>query len=154
MVLKTNAEAGFLKYYNPKVGLSPFERFYVGGDGINQYGQDGRETIALRGYGNGELSSSKGGTMYHKFTFELRYPVVLSPTTSIYALGFTEAGASYDDFDNYKPFQLKRSAGAGVRIYLPMLGLLGIDLGYGFDNEPEKTSASGWQTHFIFGRNI
>ncbi len=154
LILKTNAEAGFLKYYNPKVGLSPFERFYVGGDGINQYGRDGRETIALRGYDNNSLSSSRGGTMYHKFTFELRYPITLSPTTSIYVLSFVEAGASFDDFDNYQPFELKRSTGMGVRIFLPMLGLLGIDIGYGFDNASDKNTISGWQTHFIFGRNI
>ena len=118
------------------------------------YQLDGRETIALRGYENGRLSSIDGGTIYNKFQLELRYPITLKPSASIYALGFLEAGNSYDGFKNFNPFQIKRSAGVGLRIFMPAFGLLGIDFAHGFDPLPGTTEKSGWQTHFIIGQQF
>ena len=154
LVIMSNAEFGILGHYNKKLGDSPFERFFVGGDGMASYQLDGRETIALRGYENGRLSSIAGGTIYNKFQMELRYPITLKPSASIYALGFLEAGNSYDGFNNFNPFQLKRSAGLGLRIFMPAFGLLGIDFAHGFDPLPGGTEKSGWQTHFIIGQQF
>ncbi|MCL7753816.1 outer membrane protein assembly factor BamA [Polaribacter sp. Z022] len=154
LVLMTNAELGYLGYYNSEVGLSPFERYYVGGDGIAQFQLDGRETIGLRGYENNQLSSAQGGSIYNKFQLELRYSITDSPSASIYTLGFLEAGNSYDNFNQFNPFDLKRSAGVGVRIFMPAFGLLGIDFAHGFDPLPGESVKSGWQTHFIIGRQF
>ncbi|SNR70884.1 outer membrane protein assembly factor BamA [Lutibacter flavus] len=154
VVLMTNAEFGILGNYNKKLGDSPFERFFVGGDGMASYQLDGRETIALRGYENGRISSIAGGTIYNKFQMEVRYPITLKPSASIYALGFLEAGNSYDGFSNFNPFQLKRSAGMGLRIFMPAFGLLGIDFAHGFDPLPGGIEKSGWQTHFIIGQQF
>jgi len=154
LVIMSNAEFGILGHYNKKLGDSPFERFFVGGDGMASYQLDARETIALRGYENGRLSSIAGGTIYNKFQMELRYPITLKPSASIYALGFLEAGNSYDGFNNFNPFQLKRSAGLGLRIFMPAFGLLGIDFAHGFDPLPGGTEKSGWQTHFIIGQQF
>jgi outer membrane protein insertion porin family len=154
LVIMSNAEFGILGHYNNKLGNSPFERFFVGGDGMASYQLDGRETIALRGYENGRLSSIEGGTIYNKFQMELRYPITLKPSASIYVLGFLEAGNSYDGFKNFNPFELKRSAGVGLRIFMPAFGLLGIDFAHGFDPLPGQTVKSGWQTHFIIGQQF
>ena len=154
LVIMSNAEFGILGNYNKKLGDSPFERFFVGGDGMASYQLDGRETIALRGYENGRLSSIEGGTIYNKFQMELRYPITLKPSASIYVLGFLEAGNSYDGFKNFNPFELKRSAGVGLRIFMPAFGLLGIDFANGFDPLPGQTAKSGWQTHFIIGQQF
>lgn len=153
-VLMSNFEAGFLGSYNNDVGDSPFERYFVGGDGLATFQLDGRETIGLRGYQNAGLSSNDGGTIYNKFQLEMRYPVTLKPSASIYLLGFLEGGNSYDGFDTYDPFKLKRSAGLGVRIFMPAFGLLGIDFAHGFDPLPGETVKSGWQTHFIIGQQF
>ncbi len=154
LVLMTNAEMGYLGYYNSEIGLSPFERFYVGGDGIAVFQLDGREVIGLRGYENNRLSSQNGGSIYNKFQLELRYSITDSPSASIYTLGFVEAGNSYDNFETFNPFELKRSAGLGIRIFMPAFGLLGIDFAHGFDPLPGFTEKSGWQTHFIIGRQF
>jgi outer membrane protein insertion porin family len=154
LILMSNAEFGFLGSYNKELGDSPFERYFVGGDGMATYQLDGRETIRLRGYENGRLSSIEGGTIYNKFEMELRYPITLKPSASIYALAFFEAGNSYDGFGNYNPFQLKRSAGLGLRIFMPAFGLLGIDFAHGFDPLPGQSEKSGWQTHFIIGQQF
>ena len=154
LVLMSDAQFGFLGAYNHKIGDSPFERFYVGGDGLASGQFDGRETIGLRGYPNSSLSSSFGGTVYNKFSFELRYPLTLKPSASIYGLAFLEGGNSYDGFINYKPFELKRSFGFGIRIFMPAFGLLGIDFGNGLDNIPGTNIKSGWQTHFIIGQQF
>jgi outer membrane protein insertion porin family len=154
LVLMANTEFGFLGNYNDELGDSPFERFFVGGDGMASYQLDGRETIALRGYENGRISSIDGGTIYNKFQMEFRYPVTLKPSASIYILGFLEAGNSYDGWDEYNPFQLKRSAGFGLRIFMPAFGLLGIDFAHGFDPLPGQLEKSGWQTHFIIGQQF
>ncbi|WP_018942468.1 outer membrane protein assembly factor BamA [Polaribacter irgensii] len=154
LVLMTNAELGFLGFYNKKLGQTPFERYFVGGDGIAQFQLDGRETVGLRGYENNRLSSISGGTIYNKFQLELRYSITDAPSASIYTLGFAEAGNSYDNFETYNPFDLKRSAGVGVRIFMPAFGLLGIDFAHGFDPLPGQIEISGWQTHFIIGRQF
>tara|TARA_R110001592_G_scaffold160935_7_gene393298 strand:- start:9227 stop:11752 length:2526 start_codon:yes stop_codon:yes gene_type:complete len=159
LVLMMNAEGGFLGNYSNKVGATPFERFFVGGDGLATYQLDGRETIGLRGYENNRLSSIQGGTIYNKFQLELRYSITDKPSASIYTLGFLEAGNSYDNFSSYNPFELKRSAGIGVRIFMPAFGLLGIDFAYGYDSLPTYNNipnapVSGWQTHFIIGRQF
>jgi len=154
LVLMSNTEFGYLGFYNDDLGATPVERYYVGGDGIASYQLDGRETIGLRGYENSGLSSSYGGTIYNKFQLELRYSITDSPSASIYTLGFLEAGNSYDNFNDFNPFELKRSAGLGVRIFMPAFGLLGIDFAHGFDPLPGETEKSGWQTHFIIGRQF
>lgn len=154
LVLMSNVEFGFLGAYNHTIGDSPFERFYVGGDGLASGQFDGRETIGLRGYPNSSLSTSFGGTVYNKFSFELRYPLTLKPSASIYGLTFLEGGNSYDGFINYNPFELKRSYGFGIRIFMPAFGLLGIDFGNGLDDIPGTNMKSGWQTHFIIGQQF
>ena len=155
LVLRTHAEFGFLGSYNKDRGDIPFERFYLGGDGLQQYAMDGRETIALRGYENQSLSSRDGSTIYNKFSLELRYPITLKPSASIFALTFLESGNGYDNFRAFNPFNSKRSAGFGVRIFMPAFGLLGIDFGYGFDSDrPNDLSPHGWETHFIIGQQF
>lgn len=154
LTLMTNAEFGWLGYYNKDVGYTPFERYFLGGDGMATYQLDGRETIALRGYENARLSTAVGGVIYDKFTLEARYPITLKPTASIYALGFLEAGASFDNVKDFNPFQVQKSAGAGLRIFMPAFGLLGIDFAYGFDKVPGTPIISGWQTHFIIGQQF
>ncbi|MBT0607684.1 BamA/OMP85 family outer membrane protein [Aequorivita echinoideorum] len=154
LVLRTNTEFGFLGAYNKDRGIPPFERFFVGGDGLGAFSLDGREVIQLRGYPNQSLSGIDGNTIYNKFSLELRYPVTLAQLASIYVLAFAEGGASYDGFRDYNPFELKRSAGAGLRIFMPAFGLLGIDFGYGFDPILGGTEKNGWETHFIIGQQF
>lgn len=154
LVLRTLGEFGYLGYYNKYRGLVPFERFYLGGDGLANFAQDGREVIQLRGYPNNSLSSDDGGSIYNKFSMELRYPITMKAAASIFVLGFVEGGASYDNFKQYNPFVLKRSAGLGLRIFMPAFGLLGIDFGYGFDPLSGGTKANGMETHFIIGQQF
>lgn len=154
LVLRTLGEFGFMGAYNQARGLVPFERFYLGGDGLANYSLDGRETIQLRGYPNNSLSSTDGGTIYNKYSLELRYPITLAQSASIYGLTFVEAGSAFNDFKKYNPFALQRSAGVGLRIFMPAFGLLGIDFAHGFDNIPGTTQKSGWQTHFIIGQQF
>ena len=154
LVIRTHFEFGFLGTYNQSVGLPPFERFFVGGDGLSGYSIDGREIIALRGYPNGALSSDSGDALYNKYNLELRYPISLNPNSTIYGLLFTEAGNSWTNYDNFNPFELKRSAGLGLRIFMPMFGLLGLDFAHGFDNLSNSNIKSGWQTHFIIGQQF
>lgn len=154
LVVKSSLEFGFLGAYNQDRGVIPFERFFVGGDGLANYSLDGREVVQLRGYPNQGLSTQDGGTIYNKFSMELRYPIVLEGSAKIYALGFLEAGASYENFRDYNPFDIKRAAGLGIRIFMPAFGLLGIDLGHGFDALPGETVKNGWETHFIIGQQF
>ncbi|SHG12257.1 Beta-barrel assembly machine subunit BamA [Salegentibacter echinorum] len=162
LVLKTSVEYGFLGAYNNDRGIPPFERFFLGGDGLGAFSLDGRETIQLRGYPNQSVVpmdrpsgvSDDGATIYNKYSLELRYPITLKPSASIYALTFIEGGASYDNFKDFNPFQLSRSAGAGLRIFMPAFGLLGIDFGYGFDPIGTDSGAHGWETHFIIGQQF
>lgn len=153
LVLHTKFEYGFLGYYD-KDRRSPFERFRVGGSGMSGYNLYGSDIISLRGYKDYSLSRQTGSNMYNKLTMELRYPVTLKPSATIYVLGFLEAGNAWDDFERYNPFELKRSAGAGVRIFLPMFGLMGIDWGYGFDAVNGDTSVGKSQFHFVIGQQF
>ena len=154
MVLRPSTEFGFLGAYNQDRGIPPFERFFLGGDGLGAFSLDGREVIALRGYPNQSLSTLDGNAIYNKFSLELRYPITLKQLASIYALTFIEGGAAYDNFREYNPFQLKRSAGLGLRIFMPAFGLLGIDFGYGFDPIQGGFQPNGWETHFIIGQQF
>ena len=160
LVLRTLTEFGFLGAYDQTRGVVPFERFYLGGDGMQSYSMDGRETIGLRGYENNSLTPVNsrneqiGATIYNKFSMELRYPITLKSSASIYALAFLEAGSSYPTFKDYNPFDLYRSAGVGLRVFMPAFGLLGIDWGYGFDPQPGETKAHGKEIHFIIGQQF
>ena len=159
-VLMTRAEFGFLGTYN-KYKRSPFETFYMGGDGMTGYSSTyATETIGLRGYENGSIAGNGGyssyGYAYTRLSMELRYPFILEPSSTIYGLVFAEAGNAWTDMSSYNPFDLKRSAGVGVRIFLPMIGLMGIDWAYGFD-EPNYSSSgkrSGSNFHFIIGQEF
>lgn len=154
LVLYTKAGYGFLGMYNQKVGLSPFERFYLGGSGLSGYALDGREIIALRGYGPDDPVLSlptNGSAIVNKYTMELRYPLSLNPQATIYMLGFAEAGNAWSKAKDYNPFQLKRSAGVGLRIYLPMFGLLGFDYGWRFDDVPTSPGMQKSMFHFTIG---
>ncbi|RZP10725.1 MAG: outer membrane protein assembly factor BamA [Flavobacteriales bacterium] len=156
LVLRTQVDFGFLGTYNNEKGDIPFERFYVGGDGMNNtFALDGREVISLRGYPNFSLSSREGSTVYNKFTVELRYPITLKPSASIYGTSYMESGRGYQGFRNFNPFNAQRSAGFGVRIFMPAFGLLGIDFAYGFDNaDPSNRTPNGWETHFTIGQQF
>ena len=162
LVLRAGGEFGVLGNYNRKIGTIPFERFYLGGTGLSQSRFDGREIISLRGYEDsstgggqtGDITPTGGGTIYNKFSLELRYPITMSQSAKIYALTFAEGGNVWANTADYKPFELKRSVGAGVRIYMAAFGLLGFDFAYGFDEGIGQTSPSGWQTHFIIGQQF
>ena len=159
LVLMTRVRFGYLGYYNDDIGPTPFHRFYLGGDGLGSYSFDSREIIGMRGYKNESLTPSSGsktlgGNIYTKYTMELRYPLSLNPSATIYAMGFVEAGNCWLGFENFNPFEVYRSAGIGARIYLPMFGLLGLDWGYGFDAVPGSSDASGSQFHFSIGGSI
>ena len=160
LVLMARAQFGYLGYYNRNWGYSPFEGFRVGGDGMSGYDTYGSEIVSLRGYENYSLTpqaaadSATGnyyaGNVYDKFTVELRYPVILQPQSTIYALLFLEGGNCWSDIRSFNPFQIKRSAGVGVRVFLPMIGLLGVDWGYGFDDPVN----GGSQFHFVIGQQF
>ena len=161
LVLMARAQFGYLGYYNRKWGYSPFEGFRVGGDGMSGYDTYGSEIVSLRGYENYSLTPladsdySTGnyysGNVYDKFTVELRYPLILQPQSTIYALLFLEGGNAWADIRKFNPFQIRRSAGVGVRVFLPMIGLLGVDWGYGFDNHDGN---GGSQFHFVIGQQF
>ena len=153
MVLHTKFEYGFLGYYD-RNRQSPFEGFRVGGSGMSGYNLYGSDIISLRGYKDYSLSNYYGSNLYNKLSMEVRYPVILKPSSTIYVLGFLEAGNAWNKFDDYNPFKLHRSAGAGVRIFLPMFGLMGIDWGYGFDNVAGQNDAAGSQFHFVIGQQF
>lgn len=159
LVLASKVQFGFLGLYNRTLGITPFERFYLGGDGLSGFALDGRDIIALRGYDNSSLTpvnqfgNTIGGTIYNKYTMELRFPISLNPSATIYVLGFAEAGNSWSNFDQFNPFSVRKSAGAGVRIFLPMFGLLGLDWGYGFD-DAYQPGANGPQFHFSIGQTF
>ena len=156
LVLNTRIELGLLGAYDKGLGVAPFERFYVGGDGMSGMGYqfDGRELISLRGYSNNSISPTTGATIYNKYTTELRYAISLNPTSTVYALSFLEAGNAWDSFDNFNPFGVKRSAGFGVRIMLPMIGMMGLDYGWGLDDIPGTPDANGGQFHFSIGQQF
>jgi len=157
LILQTKTEFGFLGAYSNDRGLVPFERFFVGGDGLGAFSLDGRDIIRMRGYDNSALTTSADGdTVYNKFSLEARYPITLEQAASIYVLAFAESAGSYDTFRSYNPFDVQRSAGVGMRVFMPAFGLLGIDFGYGFDPAPiaNDTDPSGWNVHFIIGQQF
>ncbi len=155
LVLRTHTEFGFLGAFNNDRGVIPFDRFFLGGDGMSQYAMDGRETISLRGYPNQSLSSQDGSTIYNRFSLELRYPITLKPAASIFGLTFMETGQGYNNFREFNPFNGKRSVGLGLRIFMPAFGLLGIDFGYGLDSVNEfNLEPNGWETHFVIGQQF
>ena len=156
LVLMARAEMGFLGSYN-KHKVSPFERFEVGGDGMSGYNIYGIDIISMRGYEDGALDpTSNYSRGYNKYTAELRYPVILKPSSTIYALVFLEGGNAFDSWKSFSPFKIKRSAGVGVRLFLPVVGMLGIDWGYGFDhpNQGNTGRRSGSQFHFVIGQQF
>ncbi|MBP1671421.1 MAG: omp85 [Bacteroidetes bacterium] len=157
LVLMTRAQFGYLGYFSRSLGYSPFEGFIVGGDGMSGYNTYGSEIIGLRGYANNSLTPRKNngyvGNVYDKFTVELRYPIVLQPQSTIYALVFLEGGNSWSDIKDFNPFQIKRSVGVGVRVLLPIVGMLGIDWGYGFDPVLDKAKG-GSNFHFVIGQQF
>lgn len=154
-VLNTKIGFGVLGSYNDALGQSPFERFYLGGDGLSGFNLDGSEIIALRGYGDRVLSPQVGATVVSKYTMEIRYPFSLNQSATIYGLAFAEAGNSWFDFDQFSPFNVKRAAGVGVRIYMPFFGLLGLDWGYRFDEVPGRTNPNQrTEFHFTIGGNL
>lgn len=159
-VLFVRMKMGFMGFYNKQIGYSPFERFYLGGDGLSTYTMmDAREVIGMRGYDDSSLSpyidgAEVGGSVYNKFTAELRYPITLNPSATIYLLAFAEAGKSWLTAREYNPFKMYKSAGVGVRIYLPMFGLLGFDWGYGFDEVPGLPNANKGRFHISINSSI
>ncbi len=160
LTLRSKAEFGVLNAYNDDLGIPPFERFFVGGTMPTAGNLDSRETIPLRGYVDQSLNrgfGNRGGTIFNKFSFEVRYPITLKPQASIYMLSFFEGANTYNNIKYYNPFSLKKSAGIGVRIFMSAFGLLGIDFGYGFDKVPNAMGikkVSGWQTHFIMNQRL
>ncbi len=155
LVLMASAEMGFLGHYN-KHKLSPFQRFEIGGDGMSGYTIYGVDIIGLRGYDDGALDpvGSNYSMAYNKYTMELRYPVILKPSSQIFVLGFLEGGNGFSSWRKFSPFKIKRSAGVGVRIYLPVVGQLGLDWGWGFDAPAGQTKRSGSQFHFTMGQTF
>jgi outer membrane protein insertion porin family len=161
LVLNARFAFGYLGHYNKYIGPSPFENFYIGGDGMTGYSFYGREVIALRGYTNGSLTptdartGAPAGNVYSKITFELRYPITLNQQATIYGLAFLESGRAWYKLNDYNPFKMNRSAGIGIRANLPMFGLLGIDWGYGFDPVPTgESGANKSQFHFVIGQQF
>lgn len=162
LVLRSSAEMGFLDGYNSKLGPPPFERFYVGGVGQIGGNYDGRELIPLRGYENASSTGGQtnditpygGATIYNRFNLELRYPISMNQTAKIYALTFAEGGNAWNNFGTYNPFQLKRSVGVGIRVYMGAFGLIGFDFAYGFDKSIGNNDPAGWKTHFLLNQSL
>ncbi len=160
LVMMTRVRFGYLGHYNGQIGPTPFHRYFLGGDGLSSYSFDSRELVGMRGYANNSLTpgfyneANQGGDMMTKYTLELRYPLSLNPQATIYALTFLEAGNCWLGFKDFNPFEVKRSAGVGVRIFLPMFGLLGLDWGYGFDDVYGTAGNNHSQFHFSIGGSI
>ena len=149
VVLNARFRFGYMGYYNRDIGLSPFGRYYVGGDGLSSWVLDGREVVPLRGYQNARLSPDDGASIFDRYTLELRQPIIESASITAYILGFLEGGNSWSSIKQFQPFKMYNSAGVGVRLYMPMFGLIGIDWGYGFDG-----TYGGSQFHFSIGQSI
>ena len=151
LVLNARFRFGYMGYYNGDIGLSPFGRYYVGGSGMQTYMLDGREVIPLRGYDDNSISPTDGAGIFDRFTLELHHPIIESASTTIWVIGFFEGGNAWSNARDFQPFQLYNSAGVGVRLYMPILGLIGVDWGYGFD---EPTGRGGSRFHFSIGQSI
>lgn len=154
LVLMAKAEMGYLGHYN-KHKVSPFQRFEIGGDGMSGYTIYGVDIIGLRGYEDGALDPGNNYSVaYNKYTMEIRYPVIQKDQSQIFVLGFLEGGSGFNSWKEFSPFKIKRSAGVGVRLYLPIVGMIGIDWGYGFDAAMGMKSASGSHFHFTMGQQF
>ena len=149
VVLNTRFRFGYMGHYNKDIGTSPFGRYYLGGDGLSSWMLDGREVVPLRGYENNSLSPVSGGSVFDRFTLELRQPIVESPSATIWVAGFLEGGNCWNDIKQFQPFKMYNSAGIGVRLFLPILGLVGVDWGYGFDG-----TSGGSHFHFSIGQSL
>ncbi len=149
VVLNTRFRFGFMSYYNKDIGLAPFGRYFLGGDGLSSWMLDGREVVPLRGYENNSLSPTAGGSVFDRFTLELRQPIIESPNATIWVAGFLEGGNCWSDIKDFQPFKMYNSAGIGVRLFMPMFGLIGVDWGYGFDG-----ASGGSQFHFSLGQSL
>lgn len=162
LVLRSSAEMGFLQGYKKELGAPPFERFYVGGTGLFGGRYDGRELIPLRGYENAsteggsatDITPIGGGIIYSRYAAELRYPISMNQTAKIFALTFAEAGNTWNNYSPFNPFQLKRSVGVGIRVYMGAFGLIGFDFAYGFDKYIGGSEPSGWNTHFLMNQSL
>lgn len=165
LVLMTRTNFGFIGQYNPNAGYTPFERFWLGGSGLLGFSLDGRELIALRGYADNSLTpyvynrntgqfDRQGGIIYNRFTMELRYPISTNPSATVFPLVFFEGGKAWSRYEDFNPFDIYRSAGVGVRIFLPMFGMIGLDYGYGFDNVPLQPSVNKGNFHFLLGQQF
>ena len=157
MVLSTKIEAGFLGGYNRSLGISPFERYFLGGTGLlgQNFALDGRELIPLRGYKDNSITNGRNGyPIYSRYVMELRYPITLNQSAPVWVQAFAEAGNGFEGFRKFNPFAVKRSAGFGLRVMLPMVGLLGLDWAYGFDHDPGTDSNEKSQFHFIIGQQF
>ncbi|MBO4777478.1 MAG: outer membrane protein assembly factor BamA, partial [Bacteroidales bacterium] len=156
LVLETRIDFGFVGYYN-KNFKTPFERFDIGGDGLSNVYYYGTDFVPMRGYDASALTpEDEGGAfLYDKFSMELRYPLALKQETTIYVLAFAEAANAWMEFKDFNPFDIKRSAGGGIRLFIPMMGLLGFDMGYGFDKIAGKSDdVRGWQPTFVLGQQF
>ncbi|MBQ3676173.1 MAG: BamA/TamA family outer membrane protein, partial [Bacteroidales bacterium] len=156
LVLETRIDFGFVGYYH-KNYKTPFERFDIGGDGLSNVFYYGTDFVPMRGYEASALNPDNdgGAFLYNKFSMELRYPLALKPETTIYVLAFAEAANAWMEFNDFNPFDIKRSAGAGIRLYIPMMGLLGFDMGYGFDKIKGKSAeVCGWHPSFVLGQQF
>ena len=150
VVLNAKVRFGWMGYYNKNIGLSPFGRYYVGGDGLQAYAYDGREIIPLRGYDNSALSPKEGASIFDRYTIEIHQPIIESSYATIWVLGFLEGGNSWYSIKDFQPFSMYNSAGFGVRAYLPAMGLFGVDWGYGFDGG----TIGGSHFHFSIGQSL
>ncbi len=166
LVFMTRVNFGAIGRYNNALAITPFERFWVGGAGLTGFNLDGRELVALRGYQDNTLTplyadpnnhgaiQPKGATVYNRFTMELRYPISLNPQATVFPLVFAEAGNAQLDFRDFNPFKLYRSYGMGVRIFLPMFGMIGLDYGWGIDDIPLRPGVNGGNFHFLIGQQF
>ncbi|MBK6543296.1 MAG: outer membrane protein assembly factor BamA [Flavobacteriales bacterium] len=154
LVLMTRAGFGFLGRYNANLGNSPFERFFLGGSALTGFQLDGREIVGLRGYDDLSLAPRTGNFLINKYTTELRFPISLNPSATIFALTFLEAGNTWSEFDKFDPFSLYRSAGIGLRLFLPMFGPMGLDYGWRFDDLPDQPQMAKGQFHFTIGIDL
>ncbi len=154
LVLSARSRFGFLGRYNNDIDYSPFERYYLGGDGLTGWALDAREVVSLRGYESAALAPDNGATVFDKFTMELRYPITLNPAATVFVLGFVEGGNSWSNFDAFSPFKMYRSAGVGIRIFMSMFGLIGFDWGYGFDPAFGESNRSKGHFHISLNGSI
>lgn len=150
VVLNARVRFGWMGHYNNDIGTAPFGRYYLGGDGLQSWVMDGREVVPLRGYDNNSLSSLNGSSVFDRYTLEIRQPIIESASATIWVLGFLEGGNSWDSFKQFQPFNIYNSAGFGVRVFMPMFGLIGVDWGYGFDGG----AIGGSHFHFSIGQSI